>query len=316
VPAKEGMPTISIVTATYQLAHTLPETYESLKAQSFKDIEWIIVDDGSSDETEELVKSWLGSSPFPIYYSYQKNQGKHFAVNKGIRQAKGEFTTLLDADDTFLPNALERFLYYWQSIPENEREQFAGVTGLCVNAKQELLGGKFKQDVLDSNSLEISYIYRLGDDRHGMGRTDILKAYPFPEIRERYVTEGVVWNRIARQYKTRYFNEVVQVKEYRPEGMTSSIRSYLTRSAKSTTLYYQEMLKDKLPFSPLVRAWHHASYVRYSLHANYNLSKILKDGSKHLLLMPLGLVAGSLLFLRDEVKGVKKAPPAKKLAHA
>ena len=97
----------TICTATYNRAHTLNRTFDSLMCQSEKDFEWLVIDDGSTDKTDALVRKWQAIAPFPIRYEYQPNQGKHIAVNLGAAKARGELFIIADSDDEFPSNALE-----------------------------------------------------------------------------------------------------------------------------------------------------------------------------------------------------------------
>lgn len=119
-------PLFTVFTPTYNRAHTLGRLYLSLKEQTLLDFEWIVVDDGSSDDTCSLVESWKSeSSSFPIRYFYQANRGKHVATNYAVREAFGFFFIILDSDDTCVPEALERFAYHWQAIDESNRGRSA-----------------------------------------------------------------------------------------------------------------------------------------------------------------------------------------------
>jgi glycosyltransferase involved in cell wall biosynthesis len=124
------MPTFTVFTPSYQRAKTLPRVYESLQSQTFTDFEWLVIDDGSTDNTRALVAGWQQDARFPIRYLFQKNAGKHVAYNRAARLARGELLVTLDSDDSCLPNALERFYFWWQSIPSAQRDGFAGVTPL------------------------------------------------------------------------------------------------------------------------------------------------------------------------------------------
>ena len=102
----------TVFTPTYNRAHTLSRVYKSLADQTFKNFEWLIVDDGSTDGTKVLIEKWTEEASFPIRYFYQENQGKHIAHNLGVKKARGELFLSLDSDDTCVPEALERFNYH------------------------------------------------------------------------------------------------------------------------------------------------------------------------------------------------------------
>jgi glycosyltransferase involved in cell wall biosynthesis len=298
MPTAVPQPTFTVLTPTYNRAHTLVKVYECLERQTFRDFEWLIVDDGSSDSTNYLVTSWLKGTDLAIRYIKQPNGGKHTALNRGIQEAKGEFTTILDSDDILEDDALERFLAAWQSIPEDQRQNYCGVAGLCQDEKGKILGHELPQTTLDSDAIEITYTYRLGDDRHGMNRTEVLRQFPFPVFQgERFLTESVVWNRLALEYKIRYINQVVCIKEYLEGGLTRSFVKLATRNPKGMALYYQELSRVKRPLALGPRAWFNACFVRYALHGRTSLADIVQAANK-LWLVP-AFIAGLALYWRD-----------------
>ena len=125
----------TVFTPTYNRAHTLPRAFESLKRQTFRDFEWLIVDDGSTDNTRELIEVWQKDSSFPIRYFWQENAHKKTAFNLGVKEARGELFLPLDSDDEALPDALKILDQHWNNIPESERGKFSSVTGLCVDER-------------------------------------------------------------------------------------------------------------------------------------------------------------------------------------
>lgn len=289
----------TVLTPTYNRAHTLGNVYKCLEAQTLQNFEWLIVDDGSSDTTQDLVAGWSQTSPFTIRYIKQTNGGKHTALNRGIQEAKGYFTVVLDSDDVIYPHCLERFLYHWNTIPEAQREHYAGVTGLCVNQHGNLLGGEFPDNTFDSNAVEITYVYCLADDRYGMQRTEVMRGFPFPVFEgEKFLTESVVWNRVARHYKNRYVNEVLCVKEYRADGLTRSIAKHRSNNPKGSSLYYQELLCAPEPFAFKTRVGIYTYYVRYALHAKQRPLEVIR-GSRKPLFALLGWLLGTFLYTRD-----------------
>lgn len=213
--------TFTVFTPTYNRAHLLVRLYESLKQQTFRDFEWVIVDDGSSDATPELVKRWQTEASFPIRYFWQPNSGKHVAYNRGLLEARGFLFADIDSDDFYVPEALERFYYYWSRIPGEEQEQFAGVIGhfADMNSKR-IIGTLFPKNFLISDGIEIRLRYRVKGDKIGANRIELLRQFPFPEDLGRFVPEALVGNRIYQRYKQLFFNEVVAYKTYLRGGLS------------------------------------------------------------------------------------------------
>ncbi|MCW3118495.1 MAG: glycosyl transferase family protein, partial [Chitinophagaceae bacterium] len=148
----------SIFTPTYNRKHTLHRAYESLLAQTFKDFEWIIIDDGSTDGTEELVREWQQDAPFVIKYHWQPNQGKHIAYNHCARIATGELFVNIDSDDEALPNALERFYAIWSSFTGEEKQKLMAVLCHCQDERGNLIGKVFGKE---ENADMVEYLLRI-----------------------------------------------------------------------------------------------------------------------------------------------------------
>lgn len=192
-PSVKSDHTFTVFTPTYNRAHTLSRVHDSLRAQTFREFEWLIVDDGSTDGTGELVQKWSAEADYPIRYIWQENRGKHIAFNRAAAEARGELFLVLDSDDACVPEALERFHRHWRSIPLQERPRFSALTALCVDRHGNLIGTAFPQDVLDSDSIGIRYRHKLKGEKWGFHRTEVMRRFPFPEGIERtYVLEGIV----------------------------------------------------------------------------------------------------------------------------
>ena len=203
---------ISVCTPTYNRASTLNRVFESLKIQTFTNFEWIIVDDGSNDNTNDIVLEFQAESVFPIKYFYQKNKGKHNAVNKAVSNSEGKFIIIADSDDAFISTSFEVLIDAWSNIPEGLRDDFKGVSCRCVDEKGQLIGAEEKDSYFDSNELEVKYIKKRNYELWGMIRTDIMKQYPFPNICGlRFYPEIVIWDNMALRYKTRYINTGLRI---------------------------------------------------------------------------------------------------------
>jgi glycosyltransferase involved in cell wall biosynthesis len=293
--------TFTVFTPTYNRAHTLPRTYESLEAQTFKDFEWLVIDDGSTDDTESVVREWLRGSSFPIRYIRQANVGKHISTNRAADLAAGELMGTLDSDDWYAPNALERFLFHWESIPEERRDEFVGVVGLCADRTGAMIGVRFPQPVMDSDYFEMQFVLGAVGDKAGVGRTEINRRFRFPELEPGgYVPESIVYNRMARHYKARLVNEVLMFKEHQPGGVSPSAGIARAQAPRTSRLYYQELIerRSSLPRTFVFR--HHANHTRFALHAGDGL-RGSRSGAASVAWWATTLPVGVALYLRDRL---------------
>lgn len=256
----------TIFTPSYNRAHTLPKVYASIQAQTFRDFEWLIVDDGSTDNTRNLVEQWMRDASFPIRYIYQQNGHKKTAINNGVRHAQGDLFLILDSDDEMLPNSLQIFNDAWQSIPEDDRSHYTGITGLCVDQHGEGIGSQFPQDVLDSDSISIRYNHHVTGEKWGFNTTAVMRAFPFPENIPGLVPEALIWNRIAKQYKMRFINQVVRI--YHDEGDSITRTSVIKNTPGMRTFYHESLCDEwtRIIIAPIAILKLAANSVRYDLH--------------------------------------------------
>lgn len=291
---------VTVFTPTYNRAHTLTRTFESLLQQTFTSFEWLIVDDGSTDGTEELTSSWKARSlHFPIRYLWKENGGKHTAHNLGVREARGRFFAILDSDDWYLPEALTMLTKHWGQIGKN-KQQFANVEGLTCYKDGMLVGSPYPSDIFDSDNFQILHQRSRHGDTLGMYRTDVLREFPFPDGYEKiFVTEGLVWNRIANKYKTRFVNEIIGIKEYQAGGLSDCGMRENLKCAGLFADYFGEMLasKHRLPFKKRLQYCSH--FVRYLMHSHRQSGMaLIKERS----LLLLGIPVGCALYLIDKAK--------------
>ena len=292
-------PLFTIFTPTYNRAYTLGRVYQSLLAQTFTNFEWLIVDDGSSDGTEELASRFISEGKIEIRYFQQPNGGKHVAFNRGVREARGVLFLPFDSDDSCLPIALERFRAHWAEIPELERLKFSGVTCLCKDEKGEFVGGMLPAPILDGHPYEVTSRYRLKGEKWGFHRTEILRIYPFPEFKgERFVPESLIWNRIGRSYKIRFVNEVLRYYFNSPDSLSGSMVSIRKLSPNSTFLYYSEALGLPIRFGDRVRVA--SNLWRFALQSQ-QWPKIFSTNNNVFLIIA-GFFPGIALAIKDKPK--------------
>ncbi len=238
---------VTVLTATFNRAGTLKRLFDSLKAQADRNFEWIVVDDGSTDHTRELVRSFEEEQPgFPIHYVYQKNGGKHRAINCGVRKAVGRFIFIVDSDDWLTSDAIRHVNRWCEEILH--LPDIAGVAGRRISPKGEEITG-YRNTRQGSCSAvagtekgrarlqknQDSYItapnnqrkkYYLTGDQAEIYKKSILLQFPFPEFTgENFISEDSVWNLIAgRGYALRWYAVPIYFCEYKEDGLSAKVR--------------------------------------------------------------------------------------------
>ncbi len=215
---------ITLFTPTYNRAYILDRLYRSVRRQTFRDFEWLIIDDGSTDNTEELVRGWMAEeNDFPIRYEKQPNGGKCRAINRGLDLARGELFFIMDSDDYLTDNALERVVYWESTI--HDKPMFMGVVGNRGTSEtyspNRPLGAPYKDCNVFVRYPE--YTKDVVDGEHaGVWYTELHRKYKYPEFPgENFLTPCVTWNRMANDgYKVRIFDEIIWVCNYLDDGLT------------------------------------------------------------------------------------------------
>lgn len=306
---ENAAPRFTIFIPTYNRATLLPRAFASIEAQTLRDFEVVIVDDGSTDGTESLVAAWKARVDFPVTYFWQANQGKYAAHNAGVELARGRFFFLLDSDDRLLPDVLERILHHWDSIPEAERGRFAGVEGLVESLDgQRMLTKPYPDSPCDASYLEVRYRLGIGGDKKHAILTDILRRFPYPIFPgERHVRDSITWKRIAREYLLRGVNEAFQQVEYQPDGLTANRFAARMSSPRGFRLFYLEdvtLYRPWLSRRQLRRSM--IDYIRFSLHCGMGpLAQARELGFNllWLLLFPAGVVRWGIDLYRLRFRG-------------
>lgn len=251
---------ITVFTPTYNRESLLHRLYESLCIQDYSDFEWLIVDDGSTDDTRNVVEEWIKKqSKFPIRYIYKENGGKHTAINRGVKEANGDLFLILDSDDELPNDSLEIISKRYDAIKNDS--VFGGVCGVMAHRSGTRIssvpqGNISSCDFIDASEIDLRYKYNVTGDLCEVFRTDVLKEFPFPEFKgEKFCPEALVWNRIAGKYKLRTFNQVVYFRDYLNSGLTSKIVEIRRKSPKATDLCYKEMMFLPIPIKYRIRAF-------------------------------------------------------------
>ena len=272
----------TVFTPTFNRKELLEKLYESLQKQTFKDFEWLIVDDGSTDGTKEKVEEFLSEKKLEIKYYFKENGGKQRAYNFATEKANGELFICLDSDDEYVENGLETILKYWKKYDKNT--DIAGMGYLSTYPNGEIIGSNFPEKEMISTQFEIYNKYGVKGDKGLMFRTEIIKKYKFPVFEdEKFITEAVVYNRICEKYKMVYVNKKIEIKEYQEDGLTAKYNNLLLRNPKGQALYHNEINSQKLTFKQKIL--NNAVYYKFCKVAGYKFGKIFKENKNKLFLI-------------------------------
>lgn len=282
----------TIFTPTYNRAHLLPRVYDSICAQQSRDFEWLIIDDGSSDNTEDVVKSFIDASDITIRYIKQQNGGKHRAFNRAIEEANSEWFVCVDSDDPLVPDAIDNMDKAIAMI--DDREEVAGIVGVCVTPGGERIG-YVPGECLYSNTIESRDKYHLQCEPE-VYRLLILKNYRFPEFEgEKFITEAILFDKLTEKYPLLYTNYPMQVKEYLPGGLTDNMVRIRVNSPNGALAYYKQRYKMSHLFIYKIKAL--INYYRFYLHACRNNANLIEPFLKMAILVaPMGW----LMWMRDK----------------
>lgn len=294
-------PFFTIFIPAYNRADLLPRAFASIEAQKFTDFEVLIIDDGSTDRTRDVINRWQDRIDIPIRYHWQENRGKPSAHNAALDIVRGEFTVILDSDDALAPDALQILKKHWDAIPPEKRPSFAGVEGLCAYMGDgKIAGSRFPSDIIDSNYLEIRHRYKVTGDKKNAIRSDVLRQYPFPLFEnEKDLRESIIWSRMAHRYRFRYINEVIQLIEYQTGGLSSRSVSRRARSPHGFRLAFKEMLNDHAGYCSKRELKGYARrYIRCSLHGGVGFRQQALDLNNKLIWLT-ALPGGIIGWLKD-----------------
>ena len=271
----------SIITPTFNRAKYLPRVYDSLCQQNNVDFEWIIVDDGSTDATKEVVDNF--NNTFEIKYFYQENKGKPSAVNAGIQMADSYISNYFDSDDIFCSNIFETIWNIFDIKTGKFKYNCVCVTGLCQYDTGEIIGKKFPHDYYVSDPIRYLDNKNFKFDTCDFFLTDIFKKYPYPIFEnEKNVSPSIVWNRIALKHKTIFVNQIFAEKQFLPGGL--STQNYDLMYPLGAELFHNEASIP--PFSFRLQIKHSGRYIFF---AKMNKKKQIYYNAKNRIIFPLGL---------------------------
>jgi glycosyltransferase involved in cell wall biosynthesis len=277
------LPGITVFTPTYNRATLLGRLYESLKTQSCPELEWLIVDDGSTDNTKQVVADFIHEEQLKIRYIYKENGGKHTAMNLGIREAEHAYFLCIDSDDLLMPGALSVLLSAIADAP-------ACVIAYKQNmATGQRIGDPFPEGLTETTLIKLINCYHSTGDRTLVYRTELLRAHPFPEPPEqRFFPENWLYDRIDNEYTCKLLPRELCSCEYQSGGYSHGFRQLLLRNSLSMKWFYADRLQMALPFKVRFDAAYR--YIAFSLLSRSPLGRY--RGKRWLLLaaaLPFGI---------------------------
>jgi len=310
-PLPNQHPTFTVFVPTYNRAHLLPRLLESIEAQTFQDFELLIVDDGSTDETQDYLQAYQPKGAYTLRVFRQENQGRHIAFNLAFEQACGFLFTTINSDDTMPPNALERFWYWWNYAQEHyPTEQIVGVEGLCADMDtHEIIGDPFPQSPMVSDRVEMHFVHRRHGDKVRAVRTDIISRYRFPQFpNEKFVPPAYLWHQLGfDRHRLLFVNEVLCYKEYREDGITKNRFRTLSRNPRSIAYchrsFIERALQDgRVPPEEILSAF--VYWVRFTLYTEPLYAMVVQSRRFRL---PMRMwLKGLLVGLRRRLRDIKR----------
>ena len=300
-------PYFTIFTPTYNRADRLHRVYDSLNNQTMKDFEWLIIDDGSTDNTREVVDAFINKNEMQIRYIWQENGHKKKAFNHGVREANGFLFIPADSDDTFEGDTLQTFKEVYEKQSNDIQSKISGVVCLCKDEQGNVIGDKYPSHEWLSDGLEMRYSFSIAGEKWGCIKTDILKSYPFPENVEGHVPENVIWTPIAKKYKAIFINKPLRT-YFTNEFDSITHSGFAKKNAHGAYLLAKTVLENELDYffkKPVSFIKAAANYTRFKLNIPVDVKKKtplsleqnrLLGGGAGFVMQPTGFLALSARF--------------------
>ncbi len=288
---------LTVFTPTYNRGYILGKCYDSLCKQTSKDFVWLIVNDGSTDNTELLVGEWIKEKRIDIQYIKQCNAGKHVAHNTGVLACKTEMFICVDSDDYLTENAVYEILEAWEQVSSDE--SLAGFIALRGYSEKRLMSTELPHSTKKCSISELYIKYGFKGETTLVFKTRILKEYLYPVFEgERFVTEAVVYDQISQKYKMLLLNKVFYLAAYLDDGYTNNIRNIHKQNKKGYLFYLIQRIRFSKTFREkyLAYSYYLAGCISIGKTANYRTIESLYMCP---LCLPKALVIYIKPFLKD-----------------
>jgi len=232
----------TVFTPCYNSSKFIHRVIERLESQTYKNFEWLVIDDASTDNTVEIILDYIKKSQFPInFIRNSETQMLTKNINIAFQNAKGEFIVFLGHDDKIMPEALEVFNYIWSKFGNSN---ISGIKCLCQDQFGKLIGKKFPEDLLISDYFTITYKLNYDKELFGCTRTDVLREFYFDTEFGSYIPESVLWGNIGMKYKTIWVNKILRIYYIEPENKLALTKSGRKKYADGINYLYLKWIND------------------------------------------------------------------------
>lgn len=287
--------TVTVLTPTFNREGVLRSLWDSLQKQTVKDFEWLVVDDGSTDGTKNLITQLQENSDFPIRYIYKSNGGKHTALNVGIQTICSELTFIVDSDDCVTDDAVESILKIHQKY--RSQNNICGYAFLRAFPDGKVNGKKFDVDEKIGSYIDVRVNGDdTGADKAEVFKTHCLKEFPFPEYpNEKFLGEDLVWVRMARKYQMVHINKAIYIGNYLEDGLTNNRRKHNIASPIGCMHRAEEFMESDLKTRYRIKGG--LQYIVYGRFAGVKVVNLIRK-SRHKILATVCIPGGLLLYAR------------------
>lgn len=232
--------TLTVITTTYNRAYCLHQVYESLLRQTSDDFIWLIIDDGSTDNTKEIVQGWKDEGRVQIEYFFKPNGGMHTARNLAYEKAHTELNVIIDSDDWMTDDGVELITSFWK---KNRSEQFYGIISHNIDTKGKIIGSSFPENINAAKHRDLIEKYHLSGDKKLILRSALSRQFPYPEFQgEKFYPASYKFRKLDQNYDLLILNKATCVVDYNNDSMTYDKFAQYKANSKGFAHYRNEMI--------------------------------------------------------------------------
>ncbi|MFS0764139.1 glycosyltransferase family 2 protein [Peribacillus phoenicis] len=298
------MKTLTVFTPTYNRAYCLEKCYKSLVRQNNKDFIWLIIDDGSTDNTKEMAHHWIQEKKIDIKYYWQENQGMHGAHNTAYKIIETELNVCIDSDDYMADGAAESILSFWR---KHGNENVSGIAALDATIDHQIIGSRLPEKLKSSTLFDLYNKYGVTGDKKLVYRTELTKQYPYPVFKnEKYVGLAYKYYMLDKKYELLLMNEVLCHVEYLPDGSSRNMYNQYLKNPRGFSFYRKELMK--LPFGGKLFKYKQAIHYVSSNLLMKNPKLFIETPKKALtvLAFPLGILLYALIISKTRTRLIER----------